>query len=183
MLRRGFAVAILTAIILVEQIPAQYLEPIAAHVEVTTIKRVYAPGEPIRFRVLIMNKGSSAFWISKAFSRGGGGVAGFDVTITQLSGRKPSKCGDSAGDRFLASEPRTPEQILKEDYFVLRPMEVVGFEGQYSKCDRYYAGKYQITAEYSAQDANQARVKSLRIQEAPVLDGTYRSDPVTFMIR
>lgn len=162
---------------------AQDALPATVRIEITTNKRVYAVGEQIRFRVLLVNASSSATWISKAFWYSGGGVAGFQVNVTQLSGKPPSPCSAAFGDRFGPSEQRTPEQILKEDFILLGTGEAVGFEDQYSRCAKYHRGKYGIVAAYSASDLNQERVKSVEMNRALVLNGTYRSAPVDFEIR
>jgi len=159
------------------EVDAQDALPATVRVEITTNKRAYAVGEQIRFRVLLVNTSLSATWISKAFWYSGGGISGFQVNVTQLSVQSPSKCTAWAGDRFASSEPRTPEQVLKEDFILLGPSQVVGFEDRYSRCAKYYRGKYRIVAEYSASDLNQERVKSVEMNRALVLNGTYRTVP------
>jgi hypothetical protein len=164
-------------------INGQDARPATVRVEITTNKKIYVVGEPIRFRALLVNTSSSATWISKAFWYSGGGIAGFQVNISQLSGKKPSACSVWAGDRFGSSDSRTPEQILKDDYILFGPNQIVGFEDRYSRCAKYYPGKYEIVAKYSPSDLNQDRVRDLKTNNALVLSGTCRSDPVTFEIR
>jgi hypothetical protein len=51
-----------------------------AHVEITTTKKHYSMGEPIRFRVILVNHGKTPFIIAKSLLAGGG-MAGFAITV------------------------------------------------------------------------------------------------------
>ena len=157
--------------------------PPAVRVEVTTAKKVFPHGEPITFRALLTNVGSSAVYVSKSFGPAGGGYAGFYVIVEQITGRPAKEGCGSAADRGMELDSRGPEQILREEYFPLQPSEFVGYEGRYAGCVAQYPGKYRITVEYSAQDFYQSKVKDLQIGPASVLDGVYRSQPAVFMIR
>lgn len=158
--------------------------PASVRVEITTNKKIYSVGEPIQFRALLVNTSSgSPTWISKGFWYSGGGIAGFQVNVIQLSGKKPSKCSIFAADRFDSPGSRTPKQVLEEDFMLLGPREMIGFEDTWSRCAKNYPGKYEITAEYCTCDLNQDRVKDLEVNRSLVLSGTYRSRPVSFEIR
>src|SRR4051812_16956189 len=65
----------------------------SVHVEITLAKKYYAVGEPIKFRAVLVNRGSTPFLIAKSLSAGGG-IAGFLVTVKQLTGKLPhGGCG------------------------------------------------------------------------------------------
>src|SRR6202158_6548545 len=66
-----------------EVIPAPH-----ARVELRIDKKVYGRREPITFRAILVNDDTRGFYISKSFYGAGGGVAGFYVYGTQLSGRR-----------------------------------------------------------------------------------------------
>jgi hypothetical protein len=100
------------------------------YVEVTTDKKVYLRGEPVRYRIVLRNGGDSAVYVAKSFSDAGGGIAGFYVDVKQLTGKR-STCGGFAVDRAILPDARTPEQILGEDYLLLKPRELIGFESGY----------------------------------------------------
>ena len=180
--KSGTVAIVLMAVVLTIQGRAQNLQPAKVRVEIVTTKKIYVQGEPIRFRVSIENNGASAFYVAKSFAEAGGGIAGFYVTVKQLSGKHAKEGCGGVGDRGIFADSRTPEQILKEDYLRLGPNEFVGFEGRYWGCVAKYPGKYEITAQYSAQDLNQAKVKDLKIDGAAVLPGTYESGSATFAI-
>jgi hypothetical protein len=87
------------------------------------------------------------------------------------------------GDAFRATESRSPEQILKEDFLPLRPGGFVGYEGTYQPCVISNPGEYEIWVEYVPQDLSQELVRPLIVNRQRVLDGTFKSTPVKFWIR
>lgn len=155
-----------------------------AYVEITTTKKSYAVGEPIQFRVLLINRGNVPLWVAKSFSALGGGMAGFVINVKQVTGRPPKPACGVAGDRFPGTGSRSPEQILKEDFLYLPPGGMIGYEDQYRGCDVLNPGKYQISADYITADLNQDRVEHLSVDGAGVLKrGTYSSAPLTFTVQ
>jgi hypothetical protein len=121
---------------LMSQTPTQELvaQSEELQVEIKTDKTDYNAGEPIRFKALLSNRGQSAVYISKSFFTSGGGIAGFAVSIEQLEGKKSGLGCVSAGDRFPVKDPRSPEQILREDFLRFPPGGIVGYEDQYRGC-------------------------------------------------
>jgi len=167
------------------QTPEELIPRPRAQVELTIPKRVFGPREPIKFRVTLINVDPRGFYISKQFYEEGGGIAGFDITVTQLTGKKGGEvCAASAADRFgIAADPRTPEQILKEDFVPIRPGAFVGWSGEYQRCKVNNPGEYEISAAYSTADLYQGRVRNLVINRQRVLDGTFKSKKVRFEVR
>jgi hypothetical protein len=153
------------------------------HVEITTDKKVYARGEPVRYRVVLRNGGHSGVYIAKkSFGLAGGGIAGFYVDVKQLTG-KPSDClVGFAVDAFALHDARTPEQVLREDYLLLPSGGIVGREWE-DDCVGKYSGTYQITGTYAAQDLNIAKVRLLVDKADAIVVGRIESEPITFRVR
>lgn len=152
-------------------------------VEIRTDKSTYLPNEAIHYRAVLRNSGSTAIYVSKSFFEAGGGISGFYVSVKQLTG-KPSGMGCSmAGDRFGTPDPRTPEQILREDYLRLPPGAIVGLESQYSGCTVRYPGIYEINATYSAQDLNLGKVRLFAGRTEEIVTGQIHSEPSKFRVR
>ena len=61
-------------------------------VDVKTDKVQYIIGEPIRFTVLLTNRGTSPVYIAKSFLSSGGGMAGFSLSIKQTMGKSSPEC-------------------------------------------------------------------------------------------
>jgi hypothetical protein len=157
-------------------------EPSGVKVEIELVKRQFSVGERVKFRALLINRGPSAVYVSKRFSRAGGGSAGFYVHVKQRTGKLPSIGCVSATDLGPEREDRSPEQILKEDFLSLPAGGMIGYEAWYDGCRIENPGNYEIKAEYSAQDLNQGKVKSFKIEDASVLAGQYESNPVVFSV-
>jgi hypothetical protein len=164
-------------------------------VEISTDKKTYTRGELVRFRAVLINKGSAPFYISKFFSysssdMNGANTPGFEIRIRQVSGMGMRLPGCmSVGDYLSPSDHRTPEQILKEDFVRLPPGGLVGFEDDLNHfppigCVKPYqsVGKYEVAAVYSTKDRDRERVTSVLGGER-LLDGRYESAPTTFTIR
>jgi hypothetical protein len=150
-------------------------------VEIKTDKTNYTAGEPVRFKAVVSNRDHSAVYISKSFFSAGGGVAGFLVSVEQLKGKKSGLGCVSAGDRFSVEEdPRTAEQILREDFLRLPAGGMVGYEDQYRGCVVKNSGTYQITATYCACDLNTGKVKAV---DQSVVIGKISSKPIQFRVR
>src|SRR5258708_4455613 len=61
-------------------------------VEVSTNKKIYSRGEPVRFRAVLINRGRAVIYISKSLSypssdTNGANTPGFEITVRQISGR------------------------------------------------------------------------------------------------
>ncbi|HYM76468.1 MAG TPA: hypothetical protein VE377_10870 [Candidatus Dormibacteraeota bacterium] len=151
-------------------------------VEITTDKKDYVEGEPIKFRVVLVNQGGPAIYIAKSWDDAGGGIAGFFISVKQLRGRPPKlRCGGTA-DRGVFPDTRSPEQILKEDFVRLPPGDFVGFTDQYRECAVEYAGMYRISAMYSPNDLNTHKVVPLSDEKNSVLTERIYSKPFAFRV-
>jgi hypothetical protein len=153
-------------------------------IELTIGKKVYGRREPVKFRALLSNLDSSGLYISKSFYEAGGGIAGFYIHGTQLSGKKGGTiCEAMAGDAFKSSESRSPEQIVREDFLPLQPGGLVGYQAEYHPCTVANPGEYEIWVEYITGDLSQSVVRSLVVNQQRVLDGKFKSMPVKFWVR
>jgi hypothetical protein len=152
-------------------------------VDIKTDKSNYAFGDQVKFIATLTNKGKSAVYVAKSFFQRGGGIAGFGLSVQQLTGKRADVGCVAAGDRFPMKDPRTPSQILQEDYLRLPPGGIVGYEDQYRGCVVKYAGTYRITATYCACDLNTAKVMSDAEHGSQVVTGEFKSKPWTFRVR
>jgi hypothetical protein len=152
-------------------------------VEVKTDRTSYAVGESIHFTTTLTNLGTSVVYIAKSFFERGGGIAGFNVTVEQLTGKTSGKGCVAAGDRFDLHESRSPKQILQEDYLRLPPGGIVGFQSQYRGCVIANPGNYQMTATYCACDLNMGKVRSIAENPNQIVMGELKSKPWAFRVR
>jgi hypothetical protein len=151
-------------------------------VTLKTDKDDYAVGEPVRITVLLQNRGTSPVYVAKSFSWAGFGVAGFSVSVEQLTGKKSDIGCGIAGSGLSVQDPRTPEQVLREDYLRLPPGAMVGFEDQYTGCSLMHPGTYEITATYSAQALSLDKVRLVSEKNGEIVRGEFRSKPLTFRV-
>ena len=152
-------------------------------VEITTNKSIYAVDEPVRVTTVLRNTGNTYLYISKHFLGALGGSAGFSISVKQLTG-KPSKVGCAmAGDSFRMPDSRTAEQVLNEEYLLLPPGALVGFETQYYGCVVKYPGTYQVTAVYSGRGLHYDKVRQIADKADQIVSGEFSSEPKTFRVR
>ena len=155
----------------------------AVEVEIKTDKVQYTIGEPIRFTVLLINRGTSPVYIAKNFSSSGGGIAGFSLSIKQTVGRSSPECPIYA-DRFIDPTGRSAKQILKEDFLWLAPGSIVGFSGNYQGCAVKHEGSYELTATYCPCDLNTSNVQSAAKEEGtPIITKSIVSKRWTFEVQ
>jgi hypothetical protein len=152
-------------------------------VEIRTDKGTYLPNEAIHYRAVLRNSGSTVIYVSKSFFEAGGGISGFYVSVKQLTGKRSGRGCSMAGDRFGTPDPRTPEQILREDFLRLTPGGIVGFESQYWGCAVRYPGIYEIDVTYSAEDLNIGKVRNLAGKTEEIVTGQIHSEPSKFRVR
>jgi hypothetical protein len=152
-------------------------------VEIKTNKAVYHVGEAVLFTAVLRNEGIASAYISKDFSEAGGGIAGFYVEVKQLTGKPSSKKCAAAGDRS-PMESRMPEQVLHEDYLLLPPGAMVGFQAPFfTGCVVRNPGIYRAQVVYSAQDMNVNRVKQVAAKPDEIVTGQFYSAPSKFRVR
>jgi hypothetical protein len=153
-------------------------------VDVKTDKVEYSSGEPIRYTVLLLNKGSSPVYIAKNFYASGGGIAGFSLSVKQTEGKSSAECPLYV-DRFSdTAGPRSAKQILIEDFLSLAPGGVVGYTGKYQGCAVKHEGSYQLTATYCPCDLNTGTAQTAaREQGTQIITNSIRSKPWTFRLQ
>jgi hypothetical protein len=152
-------------------------------VKVKTDKSNYTEGELVHFTALLTNKGHSSLYIAKSFFESGGGIAGFSISVKQLTGKHSGVGCASVADRFAQDDPRAPKQILQEDYMLLPPGSIVGYEDYYHGCDVAHPGIYEMTATYCPCDLNISKVKLVADQFNLIVAESVTSKPWTFYIR
>lgn len=163
---------------------AQY-PPDSVTVELHMEKKVYRLGEPIAFRVLLINTGRKEIYLRKEFdwSVCGNGSSGFVAEVRQLSGNRPEKIGHCAGDTFRFDDQRDASQILAEDFVRLSPGAMVGFQSDtYSPSGIAHPGTYELIVHYGAYYIPKS-VIALNPEGERVLQGTFSSAPIPFVVR
>ena len=156
----------------------------AVGVELKTDKVRYTIGEPIRFTVLLVNRGTSSIYIAKSFLSSGGGIAGFSLSIKQTEGKSSPECPVYADSFVDTAGPRSAKQILKEDFLWLAPGGIVGFTGTYQGCAVKHEGSYELTATYCPCDLNTSNVQSAAKQEGTqIITKSIQSRPWSFRLQ
>jgi hypothetical protein len=155
---------------------------VSVRVEISADRKNYVVGDKLRFTALLINTGRSSVYVAKQFSRAGGGIAGFHVSVKQLSGTQTNTVNcEGFGDRAPVVESRSPQQIIEEDFILLPPGGIVGFRSGYGGCAVEHPGKYEMAAEYLAQDLNIEKIpKGTKLGD--VLTGRVASDPFRFRV-
>ena len=165
------------------QAPNQSLHRARIFVRIILDKTEFKGGDPITYKLVLSNESNKGIYVSKSFGEAGGGYAGFHTEVKQLSGRKPKQHCVRAGDVWKQDNGRTPEQILKEDFFIVWPGQFIGYNEKYDSCEEpIYPGTYEITADYSAQDWYMDRVKAVKDDNTEVLTGSIDAKPVRFHV-
>lgn len=154
-------------------------------VEMELIKPEIVLGSSLQYRILLVNESSSAVFISKRFgiNRCGIGIsAGFSVEVRQISGEPQKRgCGCGGGIGTASEHPRSPDEVLKEDFILLYPMQFVGMVAQYDSCNLGQPGAYEITARYVINKEEVGTVASLG-QSLQILSEDLHSSAVRFRV-
>jgi hypothetical protein len=158
----------------------------AAHVRVEVIpaRKNFVEGEKPKFYLFLLNEGPSVVSVSKHWSFAGGGMSGFYVSVNQLSGKRPaSGCGLTAADVFRLEDPRSAEQLKKEEYVELSPEMTVGTEYEVTYCDAIpNAGTFEITASFVTGDSYLHKISTLDTPDNHVLQGEFKATPLRFEV-
>jgi hypothetical protein len=153
-------------------------------VEVLLTRPKFVLGESVQYKLLLINETSSPIYISKYFGVdkcSGKAKSGFSVEVKQISGKMPTGgCGCGGGIGY-SETARSPEDILKEDFILLYPMQFVGVIAQYESCNIEHPGIYEITARYSIDKTKVEMLASL-IQSPQILDSAVKSSPIRFRV-
>src|SRR5580704_13413370 len=124
--------------------PAPDFEPIAV-ASVRVDKHSFKSGEKVEVTILL-EAGPGGVYIPKWWGHLGGGVPGFSVTLTTLSGNRAEVCG-TALDALPKHEPDA-SAVLNRDFIYLPAQHIIGLKTAIS-CPTKQPGKYLINAFYS----------------------------------
>jgi hypothetical protein len=137
-------------------------------------KHRFKSGEDIKVMILL-EAGPNGVYIPKSWGVSGGGMAGFSVHLTTLSGEQAETCG-SAADAAPAHEPDA-RVALKRDYIYLADRQVIGLRTTID-CPTKRPGKYLIEAFYSPYHIDSDRVAQLPETHGLVLQKEVQAKPV-----
>jgi len=142
-----------------DSVPSQSaldLEPIAVasiHVD----KHSFKSGEDIKLTILL-EAGSGGVYIPKSWGEMGGGIPGFSVSLTTMSGRPAQTCG-TAGSAVPTHEP-DPSVALKRDFIYLPAQHIIGLATTLL-CPTKQHGQYLINGFYSPFHFDSDRIAQL----------------------
>lgn len=163
-----------------DSVPSQTtsdLEPIAVatvHVD----KHSFKSGERIKL-IVLLEAGPGGVYIPKWWGELGGGIPGFSVRLTTLSGRVAETCGN-AGDALPAHEPDATV-VLKRDFIYLPDQHIIGLRTAIG-CPTKRPGKYLIEAVYSPYHIDADEVARLPETQGLVLRKWVHAKPVAISI-
>ena len=163
-----------------DSVPSQTapdLEPIAVasiHVD----KHSFKSGEDIELTILL-EAGPGGVYIPKWWGQLGGGIPGFSVNLTTLSGKGAETC-ESAGDGWPTHEPDATV-ALNRDFIYLPAQHIIGLKTAID-CPTKRPGKYFINAFYSPYHIDADEVARLPETHGRVLRKGVRAKPVTISI-
>jgi hypothetical protein len=163
-----------------DSVPSQTgpdFEPLAiasAHLD----KHSFKSGEEIEVTVLL-EAGPGGVYIPKWWGYRGGGISGFSVNLTTLSGERAELCA-GAGDAFPKHEPDATA-VLNRDFIYLPGHHIVGLKTAIL-CPTKRPGKYLINASYSPYHIDADDVARLPETHGRVLKKGVQATPVTISI-
>jgi hypothetical protein len=163
-----------------DSVPSQTasdLEPIAVatiHVDNHSFKS----GEHIELTILL-EAGRGGVYIPKWWGEMGGGIPGFSVNLTTLSGKGAETCG-SAADALPIHEPDATV-VLSRDFIYLPAQHIIGLRTAV-ECPTKRPGKYLISAFYSPSHIDADEVARLPQTHGLVLRKSVQAKPVAISI-
>lgn len=141
-------------------------------------KHRFKSGEKIKVAILL-ESGPFGVYIPKSWGQSGGGIPGFSVRMTTLSGNGAETCG-LAGDALRTSEPDA-KVALNRDFIYLSPHNFIGLKTSLN-CPTKRPGKYLIDAWYSPYHPDGDRVAQLPETRGLVLRTGVHAKPVAISI-
>jgi len=153
------------------------LEPLAV-VSIHIDKHRFELGEAIEVTILLA-AGPEGVYIPKGWGRAGGGIPGFFVNLTTLSGKGAETCGGSA-DATPTHEP-DPIIALNRDFIYLPAQHIVGLKTTLN-CPPKRSGQYLINAFYAPTHGDAEKVAQLPETHRLVLREDVQANPVTISI-
>lgn len=163
-----------------DSVPSQTtsdLEPTAVatvHVD----KHSFKSGEKIKL-IILLEAGDGGIYIPKWWGELGGGIAGFSVNLTTLSGEGAETCGH-AGDAWPTHEPDA-KVVLNRDFIYLPAQHIIGLRTAVL-CPTNRPGKYLINAFYSPYHLDADEVARLPETHGLVLRKGVQAKPVAISI-
>jgi hypothetical protein len=157
--------------------PAPYIKPIAfasIHVD----KYRFKSGGPIEVTILL-EAGPAGVYIPKWWGFSGGGVPGFSVHLTTLSGTPAETCG-GAGDALPTQEPDA-KLAFSRDFIYLPAQQIIGLRTLVD-CPTKRPGTYLIKASYSPFHLDADRIAQLPETRGLALREVVQAKPVTITI-
>ena len=154
------------------------LEPIAIasiHVD----KHSFKSGEDIKLTILL-EAGPGGVYIPKRWGQSGGGIRGFSVNLTTLSGKEAETCG-SAADAWATHEPDATV-VRNRDFIYLPAQHIIGLRTAVG-CPTKRPGKYLINAFYSPFHVDADEIARLPETQGRVLRKGVQAKPVAISIR
>jgi len=152
-------------------------EPIATasiHVD----KHSFKSGEDIEV-IILLEAGPGGVYIPKWWGQMGGGIPGFSVNLTTLSGRAAQTCG-TAVDAWPTREPDAA-QVLNRDFIYLQAQNIIGLRTAVD-CPTKRPGKYLINAFYSPFHIDADEVAGLPETHGRVLRKGVQAKPIAISI-
>jgi len=154
------------------------LEPIAVasiHVD----KHSFKSGEQIELTILL-EAGRGGVYIPKWWGQSGGGIPGFSVELTTLSGKGAETCGFAA-DAWPTHEPDATI-VLNRDFMYLPDQHLIGLRSAVH-CPKKRPGKYLINGSYSPNHIDADEVARLPETHGLVLRKSVQAKPVAISIQ
>jgi hypothetical protein len=153
------------------------LDPIAVasiHVD----KHSFKSGEGIKLTILL-EAGIGGVYLPKWWGQSGGGISGFSVHLTTLSGKGAETCG-TAADAWPTHEPDATV-VLNRDFIYLPEQHIVGLKTAIL-CPTKRPGNYLINAFYSPYHIDAEEVARLPETHGLVLRKAVQAKPVAISI-
>jgi len=152
-------------------------EPIAV-VSIHLDKHGFKSGEDIRPTILL-EAGFGGVYLPKWWGELGGGISGFSVHLTTLSGERAETCG-TAADAFPTHEPDATV-VLNRDFIYLPEQHIIGLK-TVIVCPTKRPGKYLINARYSPFHFDADEVARLPQTHGLVLRRVVQAKPIAISI-
>jgi hypothetical protein len=149
-----------------------------AFVSIQVDKHKFKSGDKIELTILL-EAGPGGVYIPKTWGEYGGGLPGFAVRLTTLTGKGAETCGYAA-DAFPTHEP-DPKVALNRDFVYLGPNQIIGRKTSIV-CPTKQPGKYLIEGFYAPNHIDVDRVAELPETHGLVLREAVHADPVPITI-
>jgi hypothetical protein len=141
-------------------------------------KHNFKSGEDIEVTVLLEG-GPWGVYVPKWWGESGGGMSGFSVNLTTLSGTQAEACGHAA-DAFPEHNPDAAA-VLNRDFIYLPAQHIIGLKTAIY-CPTKQPGKYLINAFYSAYHIDAYDVARLPETHGRVLKIGVQAKPIEISI-